>query len=901
MALEVGSRLGHYDVTALIGEGGMGQVYQATDPKLNRQVALKILPEAFATDPDRLARFQREAQVLASLNHPNIAAIHGLEESEGTRALVLELVEGPTLADRIAQGPVPVDEALPIAKQIAEALEAAHEQGVIHRDLKPANIKVRDDGTVKVLDFGLAKALAPGTPVDLSDATTVTVSGTRDGVILGTPVYMSPEQVRGGSLDRRTDIWSFGCVLYELLTGKRAFAGGAQSDTLAAVLRAEPAWDRIPADTPEVIRRLLRRCLDKDQRRRLQAIGDARLEIEDLLTGEPEKPASVAHSSVWRSPLPWAIGAVGLLAVLLTMVGTSWWTRRGDQSLTRPTTRLDLVLPTDAPMAAGNSSLALSPDGGRLVYRAQVTGGAQLYLRDMDTRETAAIPGTSGGSRPFFSPDGEWLGFFAGGRLRKLSLAGGEPVDLADAPFAMGGAWASDDTIYFTPSEGEGLSKVPATGGQVQRITQARDLWPDILPGREALLFTGGFGRGIHSLQDGQTRGLLTTDVYYARYVPTGHLVYAERGRLLAVAFDLATLEVVSQPVTLLEDLRTNGFLGGAPFALSQSGLLVYAPGQDREFASLVWADHQGNIEPLGLEPGIYGESFALSPDGTQVAVPVREASGAADIWLYDIARDGLTRFTYGLRDNPRARSQTPLWTPDGRYIVYASLVFSSPEDEEPRLRLFWKPADGSQEAVQLTTDDVPGLHLSDSFNPDGSVLTVMSLSAGTGFDLWRLPLDGIDPSAGERPQAEVLLQTRDNEAFAQFSPDGEWIAYGSTRSGRYEVYVIGYPGPGPNHQISTDGGLEAVWHPSEPRLFYRAGTRFYAVDVRLTPEFEAGTPQFLFQGPFVNGPGYDVDISPDGERFLTLYNPQRLKPNPTLTVITNFFDELRRRVPAGR
>jgi serine/threonine-protein kinase len=605
----------------------------------------------------------------------------------------------------------------------------------------------------------------------------------------------------------------------------------------------------------------------------------------------------VAPASAWKRLLPWA-----LVTVLLMMFGGFLWTRGRDRSQTRPATRLDLVLPAEAPMASGGS-LALSPDGRRLVYPAEVGGDWQLHLRHTETGETRSIPGTRGGDTPFFSPDGEWLGFFAGGKLRKVSLAGGEPVVLADAPIGLGGAWAPDDTIYFNTHEGEGLSRVPATGGQAQRVTQAQDWWPDILPGQEALLFIGhgagrGFWNGIHSLRDGEVRRLLAP-AYYARYVPTGHLVYAERGKLLAVAFDLAALVVTSEPVTLLEDLRTAGNFGGAPFALSQDGLLVYAPGQDIEFASLVWADHQGSVEPLGLEPGLFGESFSISPDGTQVAVPIREGSGS-DIWLYDIARGTRTRFTFGLRDDPRARSQTPRWTPDGRHIVYTSLVFSSPEDEGPRAHLFWKPADGNREAVRLTPDDAPRQLGPDSFSPDGSVLTFFSNSPGTGFDLGLLRLDGIDPYAGKLPKAEFLLQTRYGEAWARFSPDGRWIAYMSNESGRYEVYVRPFPGPGPRVQISTDGGAEALWHPSGRQLFYRTfGTRFYVVDVRLSPEFEAGRPRLLFEGPFIHIPGYCVDISPDGERFLTLHNPQNFEPNPTLTVITNFFDELRRLVPA--
>ena len=656
--LLVGRSLGSYRVLSPLGRGGMGEVWRARDSKLGREVTIKTLPEEFAKDEERLVWFEREARLLASLNHPNIAAIYGLEESEGTRFLVLELVEGDTLAEFLAAGPLPVESALNIALQVAEGLEAAHEKGIIHRDLKPANIKVTPDGKVKVLDFGLAKALRDAGPnVDLSKLPTISEIPTVEGQMMGTVGYMSPEQVRGDRLDKRTDTWAFGCVLYEMLAGSAAFASTSVQDTLAAVLRGESDWNRLPRDMPEAIRRLLRRCLEKDARRRLQAIGDARVEIEELLSGESEeKPAIVATASARKWLLPWSVAAVLLIAVVVLL-----WTR--DQPQPQSPARLDLVLPAEAPMAP-SGRLALSPDGRRLVYRAQVGGGTQLYLRDMDTGEAQAIPGTSGGVRPFFSPNGESLGFFAGGKLRKVLLAGGEPVVLADASVGVGGAWAPDDTIYFNTQEGEGLSRVPAIEGQAQRVTQAMDWWPDILPGREALLFTGygaarGFGTGIHSLSltDGQVRKLLAP-AYYARYVPTGHLVYAERGKLLAVAFDLDELEVTSQPVTLLEDLRTNGEFWGAPFALSEDGLLVYAPGPDQEFASLVWADHQGKFEPLGLEPGFFG-GFALSPNGAQVAVTIREGSGA-DIWLWNIARGQSTRFTHGLRDSLRAHSGTP-------------------------------------------------------------------------------------------------------------------------------------------------------------------------------------------------------------------------------------------------
>ena len=510
MSWNVGSRLGHYQVTALIGEGGMGQVYQATDTQLHRQVALKILPEAFATDPDRLARFQREAQVLASLNHPNIAAIYGIEEAEGTRALVLELVEGPTLADRIRQGPIPLDEALPIAKQIAEAVEAAHEAGVIHRDLKPANVKVRDDGTVKVLDFGLAKALAgdrPGADLSQSPTVTATVGGTREGVILGTAAYMSPEQARGKLLDRRTDIWSFGCVLYEILTGRSPFLGETLSDTIAKVLDREPDWEVLPRNTPALVRRLLRRCLDKDPRERLRDIGDARVEIREaetapLTEGVASMPIA-SHAVGWRRAMPWVAGV--MLAVI---TGLAVWTLMRPGPLTPQShARYVVTTPPDGPLRleGGQADVAISPDGTRLVYQSSRPGGyaaRQLYVRHIDQLDATPLRGSERAHSPFFSPDGSWVGFqdIVDNTLKRVSILGGQPQTIANMGAALGGAtWGPDNTIVFASRTGDntGLWRVPAVGGEPEVLTtidseqgQTGHRYPHVLPNGRAVLFT---------------------------------------------------------------------------------------------------------------------------------------------------------------------------------------------------------------------------------------------------------------------------------------------------------------------------------------------------------------------------------------------------------------------------
>ena len=651
MALEVGSRLGHYDVTALIGEGGMGQVYQATDTKLNRQVALKILPEAFATDPDRLARFQREAQVLASLNHPNIAQIHGLEEAEGTRALVLELVEGPTLADRIAQGPIPVDEALPIAKQIAEALEAAHEAGVIHRDLKPANIKVREDGTAKVLDFGLAKALDTSPTGDPSQSPTLTAAATQMGVILGTAAYMSPEQARGKTVDRRADIWSFGVVLYEMLTGVRPFRGEDVSLTLASVMKSDVDVKTLPPDLPETLRTVLRRCLEKDPLQRIRDVGDVRLAMEgafETMGSVPTEAPAAPHLQVWQRP-----AAVALIALCTaTVAGFGVWAAMRPAPILAPDlVQFAIVPPDTAPLRirANTRDIAISPDGTQVVYSGiDSEGGNQLYLRRMDQLESVPLRGTERGTGPFFSSNGEWVGFYGprGLTLQKVSVFGGPPVVLTAAPApVLGASWGADDQVVFGSLRTE-LFRVSGGGGEPEPLTtvnteqgEVGHSWPFIIPGREAVVFVistdGPLTTGQLAVLD-----LATGDVtrlglagVSPRYVSTGHLVYAVEDRSVrAVPFDARALEVTGNPVPLIEGVVVKGN-GAADFSISATESLVYVPGSmasnDR---TLALVDRNGVADPLNVPPASY-LSPRLSPDGAKLVVQTAEDDGNV-IWL---------------------------------------------------------------------------------------------------------------------------------------------------------------------------------------------------------------------------------------------------------------------------
>ena len=709
MPLAVGSRIAHYDVTALIGEGGMGQVYQATDTKLNRQVALKILPEAFATDPDRLARFQREAHVLASLNHPGIAAIYGIEEQNDTRALVLELVEGPTLADRIRKGPIPLDEALPIAKQIAEALEAAHEAGVIHRDLKPANIKVRDDGTVKVLDFGLAKALDTSPEGDPSESPTLTAAATRAGVILGTAAYMAPEQAKGKPVDKRADAWAYGVVLYEMLTGRQAFAASDISETLAFVLTREIDWSALPSETPASVRRLLRRCLTRDRRKRLGELSMAQVELDEAdAAADVEAEATmsvVTEPALWQRPVPALIATVVLLALgsLVTVALTL-----SNQTSPDPPLVVRMQIPLgegERFSSTGRRAVAISPDGSHIVYSAN----RALTLRPVDQLQGTMIADTDGeprgGSRnPFFSPNGQWIGYRAAGQIKKVALSGGAPITLGESDSVWGASWGIDDMILFGRGT-DGIWQVPGEGGTpgplitVEEGEEAHG--PQMLPGGEWVLFTlrpantGLWDAAqivVQSVATGERRVLIAGG-RDGRYVATGHLVYQLNGVLFAIPFDAGARAVTGGPVSLVGGIRdARGATGAAHFSVSSTGSLVYIPGSaGAAQTDLVWVDRSGELESVGAGLRDY-QWVRVSPDGTRLALQVSNDTVGADIWIYDLTRDTLTRLTFDDANDGR-----PLWTPDGIRVV-----FQSSRDGGG---LFWKAADGTGEVERLLDD----------------------------------------------------------------------------------------------------------------------------------------------------------------------------------------------------
>ena len=890
----IGTELSHYKILEKIGEGGMGVVYRAQDTNLSREVAIKVLPEQFTKDPQRLARFEREAKLLASLNHPNIAAIYGLEEADGVRLLSLELVEGETLAERVAKGPVPVEETLEICRQIGEGVEAAHEKGVIHRDLKPANVKVTPEGKVKILDFGLAKAFEGEFPVtDISQSPTLTEEMTRAGVILGTAAYMSPEQARGKPVDKRADIFAFGVVLYELLSSKRAFGGETVTDTLAKVLEGEPDWDALPRDLPSTIRFLMSRCLQKDAGKRLQHIDGARILIEEALTGATAASAiglgGPIQPALWKRAIPWGLAVIAVLAA-----GLASWNLSGpipQLAGSGPLKKFVIAPPEAVPLGSFNSrDLAITRDGKRVVYRS--TRGP-LYLRSIDEFEVRPISGTEGlGGNFFLSPNGESLAFFAQNQLKRVSLVGGGAVTLWDAPISTGRSenWGLDGTIVF--SAGGSLYRLPDSGGEPESLA-TRDLPesglryinPKILPGGQAILYTirHGFANFRVAVLALETREetILLENARDAHYVPTGHLVYEqETGTLMAVLFDLAGLEIIGGPVPVLEGIRR--YLADASsvdYSLSDEGTLVYVPSgiSAPHGHRLVWVDRQGR-EDLVTEEGKDIRSPRISPDGKRVVFSIFEEDPERNVWLYDLEGESFSRFTF-----EGELSATSLWSPDGEWIVYQA------GSREERY-LARQRADRSSPPEQLTSATTAA-QIPNSFTPDGRVLAF-----NFAGDIALLAMDGDGKS-------EPLVASPNRECCSKFSPDGKWMAYVSNETGDIQVYVTPYPKADVKWLISEEGegGGQPVWSPDGSELFYRSGDTMMVVSVQTEPTFSASRPRVLFEGSYVshsNPPGLQYyDISPDGERFLMLQEVTGQAQNQ-IYVIQNWFEELKRRVP---
>ena len=893
--LQAGARLGPYEILSLLGAGGMGEVYRARDTRLKRDVAVKVLPATFAGDPDRLARFQREAELLAVLNHPSIAAIYGLEEASGPKALILELVEGPTLADRLARGPLSLQEALAIGRQVVDALDAAHERGIVHRDLKPANIKVREDGAVKVLDFGLAKAfVGDSASGNASESPTMTARATMAGVIIGTAAYMSPEQARGRPVDKRSDVWAFGCVLYELLTGRRTFEADDVSATLAFVITKDPDWSLLAPGTPAPIRTLLRRCLEKDPRRRLADIADARLDIEDALAVPSNNVAAAdesrgtsaarAGSAVWPRIVTHAVvaAAAGALGVWLSP-------RPAASSVTRTT----IVPPASEAVTLNrvDRNVAITPDGGRVVYVGN--NATQIFIRALDALDPVAIATSSGARGVFVSPDGRWVGFIENTTLKKVAITGGPSTLLTpiDGVGPRGATWTPDDTIIFaTAATATGLQRIPAAGGTPMVLTrpdpnkgEADHLWPEILPGGRAVLFTisplsGGAKAdqvAVLDLQTGKYRVLIRGGGH-AQYLASGHLVYVADGTLRAVRFDLNRLEVRGDGVTVAPRLVTT-LSDGGNFAVAANGTLVYvdAPGGGAGTSILTWVDRLGKEDSSGAPPE--GSAPRSSPDGTRVAV-----QKGGDIWLYDLRRTTFTRLT---TDGGLA----PIWTPDGTRVVFASGA------DGGVLNLWWQAADGGSQAERLTTS--ANVQAPTGISPDGTLLVFMEVSPSTGLDVMQLPLKG------ER-RAVPLVQTKAAERDGMISPNGRWIAYESDGSGRFEVYVQPFPNVGKERWlVSTAGGALPLWAPNGRELFYFAPDRT-VMRVPIDPTATSWTAgpsvkQFepRYSGPPVGIPIRMYDIARDGQRLLV--GKESSTPEaPTLVLVQHLDEELKRLAP---
>ena len=876
----------------------MGEVYRATDTNLKRQVALKVLPAAVSSDPDHLARLQREAEVLAALNHPNIAHIHGLEKADpstgsgqGGLALVMELVEGPTLADRIVGGAMSLDQALPIATQIADALEAAHDRGIIHRDLKPANVKVRDDGTVKVLDFGLAKAMEPaaGVRVDVTGSPTITSPVVMSGVgmILGTAAYMSPEQARGLTATRRSDIWAFGCVVYEMLTGVRLFDGESVTDTLAAVLTREPEWTRVPAPA----RRLLRRCLERDPKRRLRDIGDAMLLLDESSEASTKRAAPT---------LPWAIAAAAVASLAATLV-LLW---------PAPAARPVLRLPIDLGNAAENVliSVAISADGSRLVFHSRDENGRRLLAtRRLNESTTTLLAGTEGADQPFFSPDGEWIGFFGGNQLQKVPVQGGAPVALAAARVPRGASWGDDGNIVAALTNGGGLSVIAADGGVRALTTRSPSgdpthRWPQVLPGAKAVIFTANAPTinsyedatiDVQSLDTGE-RKTVWRGGYFGRYVPTqrerGHLVYIRGGALFAVPFDPVRLEIQGAPTRILDDVDADPGNAAGRFDFDRTGTFVYQAGTGQLPWSVGWLDESGKVEPLLSNPGLY-YSPRVSPDGQRLAIGIDSGKGA-DIYVYDWKRDVQARLT-----SPGQGGADPVWTADGRHLLFRSFGSNA--------GFWWVRTDGGGPPVRLLTANVEDVG-PDSLSTDGRLLIYSAQGDGGNSEMWTVALDQADSDHPKPGTPQPFFHSPAEERRPAFSPDGRWVAYQSDESGSSEIYVRAFSSSaspsGGKWQVSNGGGAEPVWSRAGRELFFMAGGRVMVAEYQTSnTTFVVGKPRVWSSPPRVGDTGFSKhDVAPDGRRvaILTRLQPEPVERVPRLNLLLNFFGEIVRLAP---
>jgi Tol biopolymer transport system component len=902
MPILPGRRLGPYEILSSIGAGGMGEVYRARDTRLDRIVAIKVLPAHLANRAELRERFDREAKTVASLNHSHICTLYDTGHQDEIDFLVMEYLEGETLAQRLVKGALSIQQVLQYAIEISDALDKAHRKGITHRDLKPGNIMITKSGT-KLLDFGLVKLKQEAAPaIPESQLPTMKSAITGEGTILGTLQYMAPEQVEGKEADARTDIFAFGALVYEMATGRKAFEGKTSSSVMAAILKDEPpAMSSLQPMTPPVLDRVVKKCLAKEPEKRWQVASDLCDALKWISDEDSQPPTSAAAGkeihALGRRALILVLGALLFVAAI---TGLAIWNFKPIPPALRPVSRLTIVLsPGQQLMVPENGpAVALSPDGTHIAYVAREGLTQQVYLRAMDRLEARPVPGTDGPvggtnyTEPFFSPDSQWIGFFVGGKLKKVSVSGGAALTLCDALRSSGVSWGSQGMIAFAPGQLPFLQQVSDMGGAPQPLTRIEKGetvhgWPEYLPGGNAVLFAvaigGSFATGqiaVQTVGSAEHRNLIQGGMY-PHYAPSGQLVYVQGGTLMAVPFDPQRLAVTGAAVPIVEGVLQSTTDGDAQYAFSATGTLAYVSGGSQSTQmKLVWVNRNGAEQPLAAPEHAYVNP-RISPDGRRVAVGITEQE--RQVWLYDVSRGTLTRLTFQGNNN-----LVPFWTPDGKRIAFTS-------NKEGQRNLFWELADGSGGLERLTTSEQ--LHIPGSWSPDGQLLAYSEVNSTTGFDIWVLGLRG--------HKAQPFLQTQFNESTPQFSPDGRWLAYVSDESGRKEIYVQPYPGPGGKWQISTEGGVEPLWNRNGRELFYRSENKMMSVEIATKPSFSAGTPRKLFEGAYqllsgISTPNYDV--SPDGQRFLMVKPVEQSQVASTqINVVLNWFEELKQKVPTRK
>jgi serine/threonine protein kinase/Tol biopolymer transport system component len=903
-------KLGPYEIVAPVGAGGMGVVYRARDTRLERTVAIKILPTHLSSDPTLRQRFEHEAKTISGLNHPHVCTLYDVGKQDGIDFLVMEYVEGETLATRLEKGPLPLEQVLKFGIQIADALDKAHRNSVVHRDVKPGNIMLTKSG-VKLLDFGLAKVAVPlSTGNTLTAAATLSPPVTQAGTIVGTFQYMSPEQVEGKEVDGRSDIFSFGSVLYEMVTGRRAFQGKSNLSVASAVLEKDPEpISALQPMTPPAMDRAIRRCLAKDPENRWQTARDLELELKWIAEAGSQvgAPAPMVSRRITRERMAWTAAAILALTTIVSVIGFMLRTPKPPQSM-----RLSAEIGADASLYTEIGPAAiLSPDGTRLALVARGADQKQrIYVRSLDQLQATVLSGTENARDPFFSPDGQWIGFFADGKLKKISVQGGASVTLCDVPNDRGGSWGDDGSIVFTADNRGGISKVSEGGGTPQPLTtldkrtsENTHRWPQVLPGSKAVLFmsavAGGTARGfedgdivVYSIASGQ-RKTVQRGGFYARYLSNGFVVYMHEGTLFALPFDLKRLEVTGQPAPILEGVLTTPGYAGAQFSFSETGSLAYIAGRNVGVSvSIYWMDREGKFTPLRGTPGDY-RNPALSPDGKRLALDIGDAK-RRDIWVYEWERDALTRLTFAGEANAN-----PVWTPDGQRIVYSS------QEKSGALNLWWIRADGAGAAQRLTEGKNPQYAL--SWRPDGKFLAFHELNPSTNLDVMTMSIEGNEKSGWKPGVPKPFVNSAFIEVDPAFSPDGRWIAYVSNESGSFEVYVRPFPGPGGKWQISTGGGGNSKWSRNGRELFYRTvDNKIMVVTYTASGDsFRADKPQLWSPGQFTarGAANSNFDLHPDGKRFAVLKTPgteQAAEVNK-VNFIFNFFDEIRRKFPSNK